>query len=947
MVKFITRCSRSLTLLFCVVMLLFMGVLYWVHSGERSLEWAKPWIMHQLNSSDSPYRLNFSAVTVEWANLAELGHLRMKDVAVSRSDGAVFATLPKLEVTIDPIGFMPGRSFLRGVWLSSPKIYLTRDDKGVIQLGLEGASGTTPLRDLFANTSGAKADTSGKPLTMPFRKFYVTNASLDFSDVNSGTSLVSKSFGMAMVHGREGYNAKLVFPFEYEEAAARLDARLRPQDKNTMQLDITLTRAPAKLLCVFGLCPDDVEGDGPVNGTVGLTMTPAGDPLAVQVALRTNRATLTAPKLFDKPLKLGPSTLTASSTAESHTIRMSGLNLTLEDTTINGTGAFHHDEAGWTVALDAKMGALDVTKIKHYWPLPLAPDSREWVTSKMKSGTAPASSLQVRLNPEDFAAAAFPDESVAADVEAKGVTFEYLPGFPEVKTMDAKVHFTGRTIKIEGGGGSLLTGTKVNKATLWMPDLLNPRNPMEAKLDLSAPAGDIATFLALKHFPFDDAATLNPETIKGSATANVNLKFNSFSEKKTAANEVNFDHVEYDIAADLQNIAQEKFAGGYSLKNLSGQLKAKNGSVGFSGNATVGDAPSMSVDVAQATGKPTTLKVKTSATEKSAGPSNDFELRYEARGDVPALSIKGRELDATASYSNSENGILKNFPALQLDMALDRLWLSKDAPLNDVNATLSCNSLRCESANFSMLAGRGQVRGGIAQVKGHRQFSLVADNAGEFLTALDITDRMKGGKLDFLGPYDDTKSPPALAAKLAIHDFKLINAQILGRILTVTSLTGVQNLLTGSGISFDKLTAEIRSQNGVVGVSKGRASGASIGITIEGELDTTSTKIAMKGVVVPAYALNSILNNIPIIGNLLGGEGEGLVAFNYFVSGTYAKPDVSVNPLSGLTPGFLRGIFGVFDSKSDTRVDIDKGDKNDKHEQPDKKSAGAPTVKNR
>jgi len=88
-----------------------------------------------------------------------------------------------------------------------------------------------------------------------------------------------------------------------------------------------------------------------------------------------------------------------------------------------------------------------------------------------------------------------------------------------------------------------------------------------------------------------------------------------------------------------------------------------------------------------------------------------------------------------------------------------------------------------------------------------------------------------------------------------------------------------------------------------------------MGITVAGTVDTTNTNIALKGVVVPAYAINSLLGKIPLLGELAGGDGEGLIAFNYRVDGLYDNPNVSVNPLSGLTPGFLRGIFDVFDAK--------------------------------
>ncbi len=40
-----------------------------------------------------------------------------------------------------------------------------------------------------------------------------------------------------------------------------------------------------------------------------------------------------------------------------------------------------------------------------------------------------------------------------------------------------------------------------------------------------------------------------------------------------------------------------------------------------------------------------------------------------------------------------------------------------------------------------------------------------------------------------------------------------------------------------------------------------------------------------------------------------GGEGEGVFAATYKVSGKTAEPEVSVNPLAALAPGFLRNLF--------------------------------------
>ena len=73
----------------------------------------------------------------------------------------------------------------------------------------------------------------------------------------------------------------------------------------------------------------------------------------------------------------------------------------------------------------------------------------------------------------------------------------------------------------------------------------------------------------------------------------------------------------------------------------------------------------------------------------------------------------------------------------------------------------------------------------------------------------------------------------------------------------------------------------------------------------------------------PAYALNSALGRIPIIGNIFtGGEkGSGLFAANFRMTGPQEDPKVDVNPLSALAPGFLRRLFGVFGESAPAPVE--------------------------
>jgi hypothetical protein len=60
--------------------------------------------------------------------------------------------------------------------------------------------------------------------------------------------------------------------------------------------------------------------------------------------------------------------------------------------------------------------------------------------------------------------------------------------------------------------------------------------------------------------------------------------------------------------------------------------------------------------------------------------------------------------------------------------------------------------------------------------------------------------------------------------------------------------------------------------------------------------------LQLQGVISPIYLLNGL-------GAVVSKRGEGLFGFNYALGGTADAPQVSVNPLSILTPGLFREIF--------------------------------------
>jgi len=142
---------------------------------------------------------------------------------------------------------------------------------------------------------------------------------------------------------------------------------------------------------------------------------------------------------------------------------------------------------------------------------------------------------------------------------------------------------------------------------------------------------------------------------------------------------------------------------------------------------------------------------------------------------------------------------------------------------------------------------------------------------------------------------------------------------VLVTLMNATSPFGFGGLLTDSA-DFDRLDGKFRWQGDGVELIEVRAAGSAVGMNIDGKVDMNTGGANLYGTMVPFSMVNRFIGAIPLIGDVItGGEGGGVLAVAYTIKGTLADPDVSVNPVSLLTPGFLRNLFfGGGDSDDDT-----------------------------
>lgn len=295
------------------------------------------------------------------------------------------------------------------------------------------------------------------------------------------------------------------------------------------------------------------------------------------------------------------------------------------------------------------------------------------------------------------------------------------------------------------------------------------------------------------------------------------------------------------------------------------------------------------------------------------------------------IVFSGPSFDAKPVLSEDETAPAKSAskpPPMGIVANVQSLWVSDKGAVRQ-----AALSLHRDAQDWRALSLKGGLDGGkslsatlSSDAERRRSFSVVSEDAGAVARTFDVFDDLVGGDLAVEGYIDDKKPDQPLIGTVKVADYHIRNAPALARLLTVAALTGIVDVLQGEGVGFSSLDAPFVYANGLLDLKDARAWGAALGITAKGQIDLDRSRLAIEGTVVPAYVLNSALGRIPLLGWLItGGEkGGGVIAFNYTMKGAAADPSVTVNPLSALTPGFLRKLFNIFDDGSGT--DARKGE---------------------
>ena len=279
-----------------------------------------------------------------------------------------------------------------------------------------------------------------------------------------------------------------------------------------------------------------------------------------------------------------------------------------------------------------------------------------------------------------------------------------------------------------------------------------------------------------------------------------------------------------------------------------------------------------------------------------------------------ALDVKGESININNFFSESNNKKQSG----KVDISVNNLFFNK---LNFGNTNISSeiynNKIIRLNGDTYYNEKKSSFFSYMLNKKTNSELKLTFVDFGLFLKNLGISDKFIKGNGDVVFSLNN-QSNVIIAGKYLIKDFSIKDASFLVRLLQLASFTGLLEILASEGIPFTNLQGNFKIDDNFIRIEDTRFEGLSLGASTSGSINLKNNELELEGVLIPAYAINAIINKIPLLGQIITGiEGEGIIGFNYKVTGYYEKPDYSINPFSILTPGIIRSIFKVFGNNNE------------------------------
>jgi hypothetical protein len=284
--------------------------------------------------------------------------------------------------------------------------------------------------------------------------------------------------------------------------------------------------------------------------------------------------------------------------------------------------------------------------------------------------------------------------------------------------------------------------------------------------------------------------------------------------------------------------------------------------------------------------------------------NNDFIIENKKKIEIKGTNFDAKLMAKELSKANKSN-FLKNI-SKNVEIDFDRVSTNTDFPLEKFRLIGFINK-----GNFEKLSGKSEFTNGkyldvsLKKEKNSNRkiLEIYSDIARPIVNSYKFFDGLRNGNLFYVSKFDDKNS----SAILTVDNFKLIKAPAFAKLLSLADLQGLTDTLKGEGITFDTLIIKYETDLITTNIKEIFMIGPSISILMDGYVERGSGLISLKGTLIPAKTLNTLVSKIPVVGDILIGkkDGEGLFGLSFKIKGLPDNLKTTVNPVKTLTPRFI------------------------------------------
>ncbi len=286
---------------------------------------------------------------------------------------------------------------------------------------------------------------------------------------------------------------------------------------------------------------------------------------------------------------------------------------------------------------------------------------------------------------------------------------------------------------------------------------------------------------------------------------------------------------------------------------------------------------------------------------------NNFKIKKKFDNyDLTGYQFDGEELLETLLKSNKKNKFSRLFDNINTSVILNlnKIYLEKNSYLEKIDGKFDIKDNKLFLAKVdAILENRKKFSYSYRKtIKNEKITNIFIEEPKPFINNYKFIKGFEEGELKLNSMKIENNS----RSNLKITNFKVKEVPVLAKILTLASLQGIADLLTGEGIRFDELEMDFKSKNNLTEIDEMYAIGPAISIMMEGYIEKDRIT-SLRGTLVPATTVNKSIAKIPLLGNILVGSktGEGVFGVSFKIKGPPNDLKSTVNPIKTLTPRFI------------------------------------------